>query len=73
MTEEEIKALQEENAKLKEEKETLTKSYDTLKAEKEDFESKYNAELEKSKRAIHDGAPLPDGKTGDELFASLFK
>lgn len=73
MSEEEIKKLQEENEKLKQENQNFKTNIETLTTEKNDINNKYTKLKEEHDTLIRKGQPLPDGKTGDELFAELFK
>ena len=73
MSEEEIKKLQEENEKLKQENQNFKTNIETLTTEKNDINNKYTKLKEEHDTLIKKGKPLPDGKTGDELFAELFK
>lgn len=73
MTEEEIKAMQDENAKMKADIEALTKSKTELEYAKAEIDSKYSELQKEHEQLIRGGKPLPGGKTGAELFAELFK
>ena len=73
MTEEEIKAMKDENAKMKADIEALTKSKTELESAKADIDSKYLELQKEHEQLIRGGKPLPEGKTGAELFAELFK
>ena len=72
MSEEEIKALQEENAKFKSDLEASQKKAEEFELKAKDFEGKYNDLLAKNAASNRAGAPLPESETADELFGKLF-
>lgn len=73
MTEEEIKAMKDENAKMKADIEALTKSKAELEFAKAEIECKYSGLQKEHEQLIRGGILLPEGKTGAELFVELFK
>ena len=73
MNEEEIKAMQEENERLKQENEAFKTNIATLKTEKDDINNKYLSLKKEHDTMITKGKPLPEGKTAEELFSELFK
>lgn len=72
MSEEEIKAMQEENAKFKADLEASQKKAEEFEQKAKDFESKYNDLIAKNASSNREGAPLPEGESVDELFGKLF-